>query len=105
MANLTFKLIGARVSANTAVIDSNHDMTKLTFNGDTAGENISGGKYARWVIHASGNRGESLSADVQVDGKSICRKRTYKFDDNGFVDNVIVFDPDGRPVGGGAENE
>lgn len=105
MTSLTFKLIGTRVSANTAVIDSNHDKTPLTFNGDIAVEDISGGKYARWAIHASGNRGDSLSGDVQVGGKSICRKRTYKFDDNGFVDNVIVFDPNGRPIAGGAENE
>lgn len=105
MPSLTFKLDGARVTANTAVIEASQAMKPLTFNGDSAVENISGGQYARWVIHVSGPRGKALSADIQVNGKSICRKRTYKYDENGFVDNVIVFDPDRGPIAASPADE
>lgn len=98
MANIKVKIeLGEHWTwISATVIDFDNKMTPLTINGTGSVEveaDVSDAGSARLVIHARGNNPATITANVVKNGKSISRKRTFKYSADGFVDRVVSFDP------------
>lgn len=98
MANVSVKIkVGGHwrwISAS--LIDAGNAIVPLTINGTgetSTDAEVTDAGIARLVIHAMGDRGKALTADVVKNGKSLSRKRTYTFSADGFVDRSVSFDP------------
>ena len=97
MTELTIKIGGGYSWIDAAVIDSANKKTPLDLVGtDPASTEIdvASGKFARLVVHASGNQGSQITVDVLRGEKSVCLKRFYKINEDGHLDRAVTFDPD-----------
>ena len=104
MAQLKIKIGGAWTWINAIMVDANNKKTSISLDGASPVSktvDVDPPAYARLVVHASGNPGDAITADILKNGKSICFERTWPFDAHGHVDEVIVFDPDSQPIDGG----
>lgn len=96
MTNIEIQITGSWKWIAAELIDSTNAKTSITLNGNSpVAKDISvdSAAFARLVIHASGTPGDTLTADVLRDGKSLSRKRYFKFDGNGHLDRTVTFDP------------